>query len=173
MDLFRFLHNIKFLHQESKEKCEFTYFCQSCRRHPCYQTKSSRNDHLNRKIERAPLVFQCIIILLNKSNRICKFWMFHQKWKWKVITVIWISHVLYGTVEVTYNIVFWRNKDDSYDNQVTGMHYIHAPFSVESHFFFFKNLILSLQQTVLNIVNANECLQVLNTFSVLVLKHSF
>ena len=39
-------------------------------------------------------------------------------------------------------------------------------------FFFFKNFILSLQQTILIKVKANGCLQVLNTFSVLVFKHS-
>ena len=80
---------------------------------------------------------------------------------------------MYGTVEVKYKSFFWRNMDDSYnDNQVTGMTVTARTLFSWITFFFFKNFIFSLQQTVLIIVNANGCLQVLNTFSVLVFKHS-
>ena len=109
----------------------------------------------------------CIIILSDRFNRNWKYWTFHQKWEWKVITVIWINHALYGRAEF-----FWRSRDDCYDNQVTGMTLTaHTCFSWIT-FSFFKNFILSLQQTVLIKVNGNEYLQVLNTFSALVFKHS-
>ena len=172
MDLLRVLQNISsFCIKKAKKSVSLHSFYQSCYHHPCYQTKSNRNDTLNRK-QMEEWLWWCIIILSNKFYRICKFWTLHQKWKWKVITFIWISHALYGTVEKTYNILFWRNRGASYnDNQVTGMTLTeHTLFSWIA-FFFFKNVILSTQQTILFIVNANRCLQVLNTFSVLVFKH--